>query len=69
MPRHNDSAVFSIVNKILRDANGILMDTDCNNPIVDSIIYKGEFIDGHNALFRASAIIESLFSKANTEEY
>ena len=56
-PRHTR------VTKRLRDANGILIGTAHDNPILDTRMYEVEFMDGEKSLLLANYIAENLFTQ------
>ena len=42
IPRYGYEPEISKVTKRLRDKDGLLIDRDCNNPILDTIMYEEE---------------------------
>ena len=68
LPRSNCSEpAFARVKKQLRDANGFLVGTSNENPILDSCGYEVEYQDGHKASMTANAIAQNLFVEVNVE--
>ena len=53
--------------KILRDKDGMPIDRDHNNPIIDTRIYQVYYKDGHKASLAANEIANNMFSKVNRE--
>ena len=58
-----DDPEFAQVTKWLRDANSIPIGTINDNPILDTCIYKVEYLDGHKSLFVANTIAENIFAQ------
>ena len=67
LPQDDDGPEFARVTKQLQDANSIPIATANNNPILDTHIYKVEYLDGHKALLAANTIAENIFAQINDE--
>ena len=54
---------YAKVTKRLRDANGIPIGTADDNPILDTRMYKVEFMDGTKQSLLAKYIAENMFAR------
>ena len=66
---HRDEATpqYAKVTKRLRDINGIPIGTAENNPILDTRMYKVEFMDGTKQSLSANYIAENLFAQVDQD--
>ena len=66
---HGDEATpqYAKVTKRLRDANGIPIGTADENPILDTRMYKVEFMDGTKQSLSANSIAEDLFTQVDQD--
>ena len=62
LPRASGEAEFGRVVKRMRDKDGLPIGTANDNPLVDSRVYKVEFLDGHKSAV-ANIIVENLFAQ------
>ena len=67
LSQDDDGPEFAWVTKKLQDANDIPIGTANSNPILDTYIYKVEYLDGHKALSVANTITENIFAQINNE--
>ena len=58
---------YARVTKRLRDANGIPIGTAHDNPILDTRMYKVEFVDGEKSSLLANYIAENLFAQIDDD--
>ena len=58
---------YARVTKRLRDANGIPIGTAHDNPILDTRMYKVEFMDGEKSSLSANYIAENLFMQIDDD--
>jgi hypothetical protein len=58
---------FARVTKQLRGANGLLIGTAHDNPILDSWMYEVEYQDGHKLAMAANVIAQNLFAQVDAE--
>ena len=63
----NPNPQYAKVTKRLRDADGILIGTANENPILDSHMYEVEYQDGTTASLAANYIAENLFAQVDQE--
>ena len=49
LPIYGEGPEFSKVTKCLRDAKGIPIGSQHGNPMLDTIVYDVEYLDGHKA--------------------
>ena len=67
-PRHGAEVQFGRVVKQLRDKGGLPIGTVHDNSILDTRLYKVEFLqDCHKVSMAANAIAENLFAQVNNE--
>ena len=66
---HEDEATpqYAKVTKRLRDTNGIPIGTADDNPILDTRMYKVEFMDGTKQSLSANYIAENLFAQVDQD--
>ena len=66
---HGDEATpqYAKVTKRLRDANGIPIGTADDNPILDTRMYKVEFMDGTKQSLSANYIAENVFAQVDQD--
>ena len=55
------------VTKRLRDANGIPIGTTDDNPLLNTRMYKVEYLDGERTSLSANHIAENLFAQVGDE--
>ena len=67
LPRDGEGPEFAKVIKRLRDANGIPIGTANDNPILDTLLYEVEYLDGHKASLAANTIAENIFAQIDDE--
>ena len=67
LDRHDDGPEFARVTGRLRDKDGRPIGTASNNPILDTIMYKVEYVDGHKASMAANAIASNLFAQVDQD--
>ena len=67
LPRDGKGPEFAKVTKWLRDANGLPIGTANDNSILDSRVYKVEYLDGHKASLAANTITENIFAQVDDE--
>ena len=68
LPRVDGSEpAFARVKKRLRDANGLLIGTSNENPILDRLVYEVEYQDGHKASMTTNAIAQNLLAQIDAE--
>ena len=61
LPRDGEGPTLARVKKRLRDADGKPIGKSDKNPILDTRLFKVEFLDGDTALMSANAIAENMF--------
>ena len=57
IPRDGEGPDFAKVKKCLRDKDGLPIGIAHNNSILDTRMYKVEYIDGYKASLAANAIV------------
>ena len=67
LPQDTEGPDFARVTKRLKDANGLPMGTSNENPILDTRVYKVEYVDGHKASLTANAIAQNMFAQVDDE--
>ena len=67
MPRDSDGPEYAKVTKRLRDTNGLPISTSNDNPILDTMLYEVEYLDGHRASLTANTIAKNIFSQVDEE--
>ena len=65
--RGDDSNYFAKVKKILREAQGLPIGTENNNPILNTCMYEVEYLDGFTTSMAANSIAENMFSQVDEE--
>ena len=67
LPRNRGETAFTHVTKRLKDVNGLPIGTSHENPILDTRVYKVEYVDVHKASMDANAIAMKLFAQVDDE--
>ena len=67
LPRDTEGPDFDRVTKRLKDANGLLIGTANENPILDTIVYEVKYVDGHKASLTANSIAQNMFAQVDDE--
>ena len=67
IPRYVDVPDFYKVTKCLRYKDGLPIDRDQNNPILDTIMYEVEYKYSNKALMSSNAIAEKFFTQVDGE--
>ena len=67
MEQHDDSPEFSRVTGRLRDKYGCPIGTASNNSILDTSMYKVEYVDNHKASMASNAIASNLFAQVDQD--
>ena len=68
MPRgQNDGPEFAKVTKRLRDANGLLIGTKNDNPLLNTRIYEVEYTDTYKASLTANSTAMNIYAQVNDE--
>lgn len=68
MPRgQNDGPEFAKVTKRLRDANGLLIGTKNDNPLLNTRIYEVEYTDAYKASLTANSTAMNIYAQVNDE--
>ena len=67
LPRDTEGPDFARVTKRLKDANGLIIVTSNDNPILDTRVYEVEYVDGHKASLTANAITQNMFAQVDDE--
>jgi hypothetical protein len=67
IPRDSDGPEFARATKRLKDKDRLTIGRANNNPILDTIMYKVEYPDGHKASLAANAIAENMFAQVGDE--
>ena len=65
IPRDTEEPEFARVTYRIKDANGLPIGTANENPILDTIVYEVEFVDGHRASLTANAITQNMFAQVD----
>ena len=61
LTRYGEVPKFSKVTKLLRYANGIPIGRSHDNPMLDTIVYEVEYLDGHKTSLAENTTTENLF--------
>ena len=61
----DDSPSFDKSTKIIRDAQGLPTGTANDNPILDTRMYKVEYLDGFTTSMDANSIVENMFAQVD----
>ena len=61
LPIYGEGPEFSKVTKFMRYENSIPIVRHHDNPILDTIVYEVEYLDGHKASLSENTISENLF--------
>ena len=67
LPLDTEGPEFARVTKRPKDANGLPMGKSNENPILDTIIYEVEYVDGHKASLTSNAISQNMFAQFDDE--
>ena len=67
LDRHDYGPEFSRVNKILKDKDGRLIGITADYSILETRMYKVEYVDGYKTEMTANAIASNLFSQVNQD--
>jgi hypothetical protein len=67
LPRDSEGPEFARVTKRLRDANGLPIGRQHENPLLDSRIYEVEYPDGYKASLSANMIAQNMFAHVDEE--
>ena len=65
LPRDTEGPDFARVTQRLKDANGLPIGTANEEPILDTIVYEVEYVDGHKASLTANAITQNMFAQVD----
>ena len=65
LPQDTEGPDFARVTKRLKDINGLPIGTANENPILDTIVYEVEYVDGHKASLTANAITQNMCAQVN----
>ena len=63
LPRDTEGPDFACVNKRLKDANVLPIGTANENPILGTIVFEVEYVDGNKASLTANAMTQNMFSQ------
>ena len=67
LPRDSEGPEFARVTKRLRDANGLPIGTENDNPILDTRMYEVEYADGHKESMAANTIAINMFAQVDED--
>ena len=67
LPRDSEGPEFSRVTKRLRYANGLLIGTENENPILDTRMYEVEYADGHKASMAENTLAINMFTQVDED--
>ena len=68
LPKRGDpEPQFSCITKRLRDANGLPIGNASDNPILDTRMYKVEYLDKEKSALSANLIVENMFAHIDKE--
>ena len=65
LPRDTEGPDFSHVTNRPKDANGLPIGTSNGKPILDTRVYKVEYVDGHKASLTANSIAQKMFAQVD----
>ena len=67
LPRDTEVTDFARVTKRLKDANVLPIGTSNENTILDTRVYKVEYVDGHKYSLTANSIAQNMFAQVDDE--
>ena len=67
LPRDSEGPEFAKVTKRLRDADGLPISRQNDNPLLDTRIYEAEYPDGFKASLAANTIALNMFAQVDKE--